>query len=379
MSRVGIGGVGLTRFTKHPQRDVKSLVEEAVDAALRDAHLELRDMGAIFCGSAYTERNGNGQNSLRDLPTRGIPIVNLENACASGSSAVHEAYAWIRAGLCDAALAIGMDKTSWVSGMLPMPTGRWYFDLGLMTPNWYGLQASRYLAEHGVSERALAAVVVKARAVSCHNPFAHFRSPVTLDEVLGSAMVATPFTLHQCCPKTDGAGAVVMASEAFVKRHGLDAVWIAGTGMFSGEPEFSDAPRTDTTGAKAARQAYERAGVSPSELDLVELHDAFSIGEFLYAEEMGVCGRGEYAHYLGSGKAMPDGAATAVNPSGGLLARGHPLGATGLAQLAEIVWQLRGQAGGRQVPGARLGAALTMGAGEWERDTNVAMCFVLAR
>lgn len=379
MTRVGIGAVGMTRFTKHPGRDVKSLVEEAVDEALRDARLDLTDIGAIFCGSAYAERNGNGQNSLRDMPTRGMPIVNVENACASGSCAVYEAYAWVRAGLCESALAIGMDKTSWVTGMLPMPDGRWYFDLGLMTPSWYGLQATRYMAEHGATARDLAAVPVKARALSVSNPHAHFRSSVTIDEVLAAPVIATPFTLHQCCPKTDGAGAVLLASETFIRRHGLDSVWITGTGMYSGEPVFSDAPRAVSPAAKAARQAMERAGADPQDLDVAEVHDAFSIGEFIYAEALGLCAEGRYSEYLAEGKSLPEGGATAVNPSGGLLARGHPIGATGLAQLAEVVWQLQGRSGARQVPRARLGAVLTLGAIEWEREANVAVCFVLSR
>ncbi|HUL99342.1 MAG TPA: thiolase family protein [Mycobacterium sp.] len=379
MNRVGIAGVGLTRFTKQPDREAKSLVEEAVELALIDARVGWNDIGAIFCGSAYADRNGNGQVCLRDLPTRGLPIVNVENACASGSCAVHEAYAWVRAGLCDAALAVGMDKTSWVSGMLPMPGGRWYFDLGLMTPGWYGLQASRYMSLHGATEVDLARVVVKSRALACHNPIAHFRSPVTVDEVLHSAMVSTPFTLHQCCPKTDGAGAVLVASEEFIARHRLASVWIAGARMVSGQPVFSDAPAGESPAAVAARLALNQANVDATDLDVVEVHDAFSIGEFLYAEALGLCGTGEYAEYLRSGRAMPNGGGVAVNPSGGLLSRGHPIGATGVAQIAEVVWQLRGLAHGRQIDSACVGATLTMGAIEWERDANVAVCFVLER
>lgn len=376
MYEAGVLGVGLTRFTKHRDRDVKSLVEEAVAAALADADVKLADVGVIFAGSAYATRNGNGQTCLRDLPTNGTPIVNIENACASGSSALFEAYAWIKAGLCDVALAIGMDMTSWVDGKLPMPGGVWYADLGLLTPNWYGLQASRYLAQHGLSAEVLADVAVKSRAVAVHNPYAHFQKSVTREEVLASPMIATPFTLHQCCPKTDAAGVVVLVSADYARRRGSAVVPMRAAAMASGQPAFSNVLDEPSAAATVAARAFGAAGIGPNDLDVLELHDAFTIGECLYSEAAGLCAPGGYPDYLRAGLSMPNGGGVAVNPSGGLLSRGHPIGATGMAQVAEVVWQLRGTAGGRQVENARWGATLTMGAVEWEREANIAACFV---
>lgn len=378
MNDVGIIGLGLTRFTKH-QTTLKSLVEDAVKRSLQDSGHDLRQMGAVFTGSAYAHVNGNGQNNLRDMPTGGIPIINIENACASGSCAVFEAYAWILAGLADVILAIGMDKTSWVSsGPLPMPEGRWYFDLGLMTPNWYGLQASHYMNKYDVTAEDLGRVAVKSRKLGSYNPNAHFHEQVTLEEVMASRSVATPFTLHQCCPKTDGAGAVILASKEYISKHSIDNVtWIRGTKMLSGLPAFSNDDKESSTVRKLSSSLFEETAVEPKDLDVLEVHDAFSIGEFIYSEAVGICNAGDYKNYLKQGLSMPNGGGVAVNPSGGLLCRGHPIGATGIAQIAELIWQFRGDAGQRQVNNARLGATLTMGAIEWERDTNIAVTFLL--
>lgn len=376
MSNVGIVGVGLTQFTKHIGTNVKDLVELAVERALQDSGLEFKDIGAAFVGSAYSMQNGNGQTVLRDFPTNGIPISNVENACASGSCAIMEAYAWIKAGLCDVAIAVGMESTSWVDGVLPMPQGRWYMDAGQMIPHWYGLQASRYLSKYDLQPEALGEVVVKSRSLAVHNPYAHLQSEVSLEKVMSSRMIATPFTLHQCCPKTDAAGVAILASDAFIKRNGLDSVWIKGARMESGQPVYTDTKQVSTA-TRVADHLLSQCGIDAHALDVLELHDAFSIGEFIYAEAVGVCEAGGYFEYLRSGKSMPNGGGVAINTSGGLLSRGHPIGATGLGQLAEIVWQLRGQANGRQVEGARIGATMTMGAVEWERDANVAIMFVL--
>jgi acetyl-CoA acetyltransferase len=376
MREVGVVGVGLTRFTRHPG-ELKPLVESAVLESLRDAGLDLSDVQAIFSGSVYTPVNGNAQTNLRDLPTRGVPIVNVENACASGSSAVQMACAWLQAGICDVALAIGMDKTSWIDGPLPMPSGRWYFDLGLMTPNWYGLQASAYMARHGATPEDMGRVAVKSRSLAVHNPRAHFSAAVTLEEVMASRPIATPFTLHQCCPKTDGAGALLLASRRYIEQHGLRATWVRSSRLMSGKPAFSNDAGVPDTAARLAQETLRAAQIGPRDLQLIEVHDAFTIGEFIYSEAIGICEPGGYAAYLKQGRAVPGGNGVAVNPSGGLLSRGHPMGATGIAQIAEIVWQLRGQAGARQVEGARFGMTLTMGAFEWERDVNVAAGFVL--
>jgi acetyl-CoA acetyltransferase len=199
---------------------------------------------------------------------------------------------------------------------------------------------------------------------------------VTLEEVLASPVIADPLTLMQCCPKTDGSAAAVLVSEKAMKRLGGRPVRIRATALGSGVPVFTDKPVTPTP-KRVALKALEQAGVEPKDLDVVEVHDAFTIGEILYTEALGLCPPGEGGKYAASGKSLPNSGFTAVNTSGGLLSRGHPLGASGLAQIGEIVTQLRGAAGPRQVEGARLGAVHTMGANEFELDANVCSVFVL--
>jgi acetyl-CoA acetyltransferase len=253
------------------------------------------------------------------------------------------------------------------------------FDTGLTLPAWYALKASRHMSDHGLTREELAAVVVKSRRHASMNTLAHFRMPTTVEEVLASPVIADPLTLFQCCPKVDGASAAVVCSTDYARARGLDAVLIRGAALVSGTPVFTDAPPSGDAAHRASRLAYERSGVGPEDLDVVECHDAFSIGEILYTEALGLCARGEGGRLVASGATSLGGRGPAVNPSGGLLSRGHPLGASGIGQVAELVWHLRGEAGERQVPGARMAAAHTMGGSEFELDANACAVLVLER
>ena len=375
MSDVAILGVGMTRFAKQAQRGYESLVAEAVHQAFEHANVRASEIQASFCGAAAAPP-GIGQRVLKNIGLTGRPIVNVENACASGSTAIVEACAWLRAGLCDVALAVGVEILSEIRGPLPTQDA-WFFDTGLNLPGWYALQASRHMQQFGLTREQLAAVAVKNRRLAATNPRAYFQSPVTFEEVLGSRMIADPLTLLQCCPKADGAAAVILCTAGYAARCKSRPVWIRGMSLTSGMAVFTDGPRPVSAARRAALAAYEQAGVGPQDLDLVECHDAFTIGEILYTEELGLCDRGQGGELVLSGATSPGGGAAVVNVSGGLLAKGHPLGATGIAQIAELVWQLRGEAGPRQQPEARLAAALTMGAGEFELDANACTMLVL--
>ncbi len=379
MHDVAIAGIGMTRFTKQAEKGYGGLVVEAVTAALADAKLRSTDMQAVFVGSVGGG-DAIGQKSLKTMAFAGAPVLNLTNACASGSMGIHEAWAWVKAGIVDCALAVGVEILSAApKGPLRLPKGNWIFDAGLNLPAWYAMRARKHMTDHGLTVRQLASVAVKSRRLAVHNPRAHFREEVSLEQVLGAPVIADPLTLHQCCPKTDGAAAAIVCSADFARARGLHPVWIRSAALGSGSAVFTDTPAPVGTARRVATQALEAAGLDPGDLDVVEVHDAFTIGEILYTEALGVCPPGEGGRYVESGKTLPDGGGTAVNPSGGLLSRGHPLGGTGVAQLAEVVWQLRGECGPRQVSEPRLGAVHTMGASDFELDGNICAVFVLEK
>lgn len=371
-----IAGAGMTRFTKQAERGYAGLSHEAILAALANADMMPADIGAVFCG-CLGGRSGIGQSCVKDLGFAATPVINIENACASSSTALREAMAWIAAGYCDTALVFGVEILTVASGPLPLPRSNWMFDTGLNLPAWYALQATRYLEDHKARVEDLAAVSVKSRLLAQYNPRAHFQEPTTVEDVLASPMIAEPLTRNQCCPRTDGAAAVVVVSDEVARRRGLSGVKIRSSALSGGVPVFNDGTDHLPTALRVAREALERAGIAPDEIDVAEVHDAFTIGEVIYTEALGVFPEGEGAARIAAGETLPNQGRTAINPSGGLLSRGHPLGASGLAMICEIVWQLRGMSGRRQVDGARIGATHTMGATEFEWDTNVCAVFVL--
>lgn len=238
------------------------------------------------------------------------------------------------------------------------------------------MKARHYIDEYGLLSEQLAAVTVKSRANAQHNPLAHFGTPTTIDEVLASPMIADPLTRLQCCPNVDGAAAVFLGSDAVATRYGPAPLRVLASSMVSGRRRDHKDCHWDAT-LRAAQSAYEQAGMGPLDIDVVEVHDAFTIGEIAHYEDLGLCGRGEGGAYAASGRASIGGGGTPVNPGGGLLSRGHPLAASGLAQIYELTQQLRGRAGANQVEGARTALAHIMGGNVSELDSNACLIHIL--
>ncbi|WP_113703707.1 thiolase family protein [Nonomuraea lactucae] len=356
-------GVGLHRYQRPTDTAFVELGLAAVRRALGDAGLEWPAVEV-----AYTAATRLGmavsRPMLRHLGATGIPMTQVENASASGSSAFRMACRDVAAGFADVALAVGVDKAGravraeQLTG-LPVP------DAGLVIPPvHYGLLAEEYLRTRGAGPEDLARVAVKNHGNAARNPFAHRQKARTLEEVLADRPIAGMLTRLQCCPVGEGAAAALVVSGDAVERHGLDAgraVRVLSSVQRSEElygAKSFDAELTRTT----TEQAVAEAGVSAADLDVVELHDAFTIEELQYVEAMGLCGEGEGPARLADGE-FGIGGRVAVSPSGGLLAMGHPVGPTGIGQIAEITLQLRGEAEARQQPGARLGLAHLVGVG----------------
>lgn len=392
-----IAGVGMTRFAKFIDRSVRSLTEEAVEAALADAAIPAADVGMVFFANAVSgiltgQEMIRGQVALRHTGLLGIPIVNVENACASASTALHLACMAVASGTVEVALAVGAEKlthtdkarsfaaigtaidleqlanaTAARGGAAPSasvngnssappgsegepPTRSPFMDI-------YAGAARAYLKRTGGSVEDFALVAVKNHRHGSLNPKAQYRTAVTIDEVLASREIASPLTLMMCAPIGDGAAAVVVCSEDRARRAGAALIRVAASVLVSGRDRGPD--ETDAV-VLAATSAYERAGLGPDDLDVVELHDAAAPAELIVYEELGLCAAGDGPALVRSG-ATQIGGRVAVNTSGGLLARGHPIGATGCGQIVELVDQLRGRCGDRQVHGARIALAENAG------------------
>jgi benzoylsuccinyl-CoA thiolase BbsB subunit len=375
---VSIIAAGMAKFGRFPDRPLTDIGVEAVRAALADAE----DFDPALIQAAYvgTQWGGSmiGQRILLQTGLLGIPIVNVENACSSGASGLREAFIAVRAGMYDAVLALGCDKLSHTGGTLTRHPDDYDGSLGLSPPALYALRLRRYLHDYNVSVADVAGVCVKNRRHALHNEHALFRKELTLDEVLNSRPVADPLTLLQCCARSDGAAAVVVASDRIAAKFGKRAIRIRCSELASGRyrPGFRDMTTPEIT-LRTAKQAYEAAGVGPDDIDLAEVHDAFSIAEILYYESLGFCGQGEGTQFLARGDASIGGRIP-VNPSGGLMAKGHPPGATGLAQIVEAVTQLRGEAGPRQVENARIALTHCTGGGVSGLDHGACTIHILA-
>ena len=363
MRDVFVIGTGQSDFGKTPERSAAQMGRQAAVEAIRDAGLRPRDLQTVFSSRVF-DAMVTSQTIMKDLGVARIEMVNVDNACAGGSTAVRSLYKDIAAGFVDVGIAIGVESmtTSPVAGRL-IPPDKDDLDgqLGLTMPVLFGLQARRLMETHGARREDFARVSVKAHDFGALNPRAQYRKRFTIDEVLGSRMIADPITLLQCCPNTDGAAAVVMASPEIAKKYADTPVRIAGSSLVSGDYDFR---RSDITtmelGERAAKTAYEHAGVTPEDVDVVELHDAFASEEIIHYEDLGLCPRGEGVGLLRSG-ATSLGGRIPVNPSGGLLSLGHPLAASGVRVIADITNQLRGRAGDSQVPGAKVGLAQMLG------------------
>jgi acetyl-CoA acyltransferase len=378
-------GVGMTRFVKPGTGgQYWELAREAGRAALADAgirydQVEQAPVGYCLQGSTA------GQRAVYELGLTGVPVYNVNNNCATGATALMLARQFVAGGVSDCVLALGFEKMSkgalgagaGADDFAASPVARHYtvmaarhgFAATPPTAQIFGNAAREHMARYGTTAEQLAAVGAKNHRHSEHNPNAQFRDVHTVAEVLASRTVHDPLTKLQCSPTSDGSAAAVVVSEGFVRHHGLwdKAVEICGQAMATDtEESFASGSCIDVVGQPvsraAARQAYQESGLGIEDVDVVELHDCFSINELLSYEALGMCAPGE------SGKLVADGATTyggrwVVNPSGGLISKGHPLGATGIAQCAELVWQLRGEAGARQVPDARVGLAHNIGLG----------------
>ncbi|MBB3178140.1 thiolase family protein [Variovorax sp. Sphag1AA] len=365
MQDIYITGGAMTAFGRHTGVLAPELAQQAILGAMDDAGVSPRDIQAIYCANVL---GGMilGQLIVRDLGFNGVPVYNVENACASGATGVHLARHALLAQQYETVLVFGVEQlTALGGGTIPMQRNDHKTDLyakaGMVLPAVYAMRGTRFLHERDASRADLAAIAVKNRHNGSLNEYAQQRTTTTVEEVLASRMIADPLTLLQCCPsQVDGAAAVVVSTRRPAQSR---PVRVLSSAVVSGlrEEARDDILDAEIT-ARAARQAYEEAGVGPQDVDVVELHDAFTIAELLYYEALGLAPHGEAVSLLKSG-ATQLGGRVPVNPSGGLLAKGHPLGATGVAQMVEVMWHLQGRAGARQVAGASIGLTQCTGGG----------------
>lgn len=350
---VFIAGVGETVFGLH-REDYDELGRQAALQAMRSSNIDRPDViQSAYVGNA-TNGIVTGQTVFKELGMCGrLPIVNVESACSAGAMAVYCAVKDVTTGMSDISIAVGCENHS-----LHRETGAAFAphksDIegrhGVVMTAKYAVRAKRWMYESGGTPEDLAMITVKNRRHAKNNPHAWFKGDITVEEVLKSRMIADPFTLHQCCAISDGAGAVVVCSKEMIKKLGIDKpVKIAGSTLCSGP--YHNRPR-DITGddiiEMTCEQLYEESGIGPKEVQILELHDAFTIAEILYYEVMQLCGKGESLKFLRDGQATYGGQCV-VSPRGGMLAYGHPIGASGAAQIAASVKQLRGQCQGYQV------------------------------
>lgn len=364
MRDVYIVGAGMTPFGKFPNRPQWDLGKEAVVAAVKDAKVDHRDIQAGFVGNVL----GGvlpGPKVFKELGMTGMQIVSVENACSSGATAINLARLAVGCGQYDMVIAVGTENLTGgrESGATMAPDDDIEGLQGVVMPGIYAIRANRYMEQFGATPEDLALVAVKNHKHASLNPYAQFRNIVTVEEVLASRAIADPFTLLQCCPVADGAAAVVICSEDKMRQLGAKGVKISASILISGKfkNETSDMTLPEIS-VKGCNMAYEMAGLGPEDINLIECHDAFTIAEILYYETLGFCKRGDGVRFLRSG-AADLGGKHVFSPRGGLLCMGHPLGATGVAQAVEAVWHLRGQAGDRQVQGAKVALTHVTGGG----------------
>ncbi|TDC54259.1 lipid-transfer protein [Actinomadura sp. KC345] len=380
--RARVAGVGLVPFsTPRKSKTYDEMGESAVRLALADAGVEYSLVQQAYAGYVYGDST-SGQNVLYRTGMTGIPVVNVNNNCSTGSSALWLARQAVESGTADCVLALGFEQMQ--RGALdakwddrPTPFERFEAvaesvqgDTGdvPMAAKLFGGAGAAYAQRHGTAPEVFARISVKARKHAAGNPNAVFRDPVTVEEVLGSPHIFGPLTRLQCCPPTCGAAAAVVCSPDFARAHGLDAsVEIAAQAMTTDRPgSFDQRDMTKLVGydmtVSAAQAVYEAAGIGPEDIPVVELHDCFTTNELLSYEALGLTPEGTAEKFVLDGD-NTYGGRVVTNPSGGLLSKGHPLGATGLAQCAELTWQLRGEAGARQVDGAKVALQHNLGLG----------------
>ncbi len=391
MENVYVVGVGMTPFGRLAQLSIKDMTRQAVEAAAADAGVAKEALQAAYFGNASQghmegQQMIRGQVALRSMGIGGIPVTNVENACASGSTAFYLAVNFIRSGEGDVALAVGAEKMYSTDRDLMFSVFDSAWDVheaeairerllrlgegvevppGSTSPKPYSVFMDVYAAfsrfhmkRFGTTQRQLAAVSAKNHRHSQHNPLSQYRNPYTIEEVLAAPPITYPLTLPMCSPISDGAAAAVLCSESGLRRLGLDrsrAIRVLASVLHTGSDRDPSEIEKHCT-ALAARRAYEKAGVGPGDISVAEVHDATAMGEIIQVENLGFCAFGEGGPMAERGE-TEIGGRIPVNPSGGLESKGHPVGATGIGQVHELVTQLRGQAGARQVEGARIALA----------------------
>ncbi len=366
---VAVLGVGLHPFGRFPEKDLPQLAREAVAASLQDAGIGWQTVQIAYFGHVYYQGMSLGEATLRELGLTGIPIINVENACSSGSTAFWQAYWGIATGLYDVALAFGAEKVPRGPVTVTAEDSPERFLGADHMMAGYALRTRRYMEEFGAPIEAVAQVSVKAHDNAALNPYAQYNKTFTLADVLESRPIADPLTLYQCCPTSEGAAAAVLCARDAIDSLAADhrrAVTVGaaalGTGTYSSRG--ADHPALNPyKGEDAAAQAYEMAGLGPEDVDILQVHDAATIGELQQLEALGVVPLGEAWVATREGRTGLAGDIP-TNTDGGLLAMGHPFGASGVRMIHEIVTQLRGEAGARQVSDPRVGLAHCSGAGE---------------
>lgn len=389
--RVFVVGVGMSKFHKPKKKSSEGphfpeLAKIAVTRAINDAciHPSLIEQAAV--GNMFA--NGAGQRSLYPMGIMGIPIYNVHNACATGSNALFLARQFIQGGINECCLALGVEKMKpgalGAGGMtggptsldlhIPVMLSKFKYKAAPAMPQFFGNAGREHMKLYGTTADQMAMVGEKNHRHSKNNPYAQFRTVYTLDQIKKSRMIYEPLTKLQCSPTSDGAAAAIVCSEEFVIKHGLQgqAIEIIGQSMRTDPSPSFDAKNIhgrsviDMVGypmaAKCAEEVYKQSGVGPDQVQVVELHDCFSANELITYEALGLCGKGEGGKLIESGNCTYGGKYV-VNPSGGLISKGHPLGATGLAQCSELCWQLRNECGPRQVKGAKVGLQHNLGLG----------------
>ncbi|MCC6416971.1 MAG: thiolase family protein [Gemmataceae bacterium] len=386
MREVAVIGASMIKFGRYPDREVAQLAAQAGLDALKDAGVDMKSIQALYSGNLY-QTSGSGQRILQQMGQTGIPVVNVANACATGSTAFREAYFAIASGAYDIVMAVGSEQMG-KQGLLGSrgdPATSLEGRVGsYMMPAVFGMAGMEHARAYGTTQEHFALVSVKNHYHSTMNPLAQYQKESPLDEVLAGRVIAYPNTLLMCCPTGDGAAAAILCSMDKARQYTTQPIKVAAS-VLTSDP-FADRdltlPDINTLTRNAAKIAYETAGVGPQDLSQVELHDCFATAELLHYENLGLCEDGEAAKHVASGapwlgnkiptkyqedvaplqdKTYKPKTTAVVNASGGLLSKGHPLGATGVANIAEVVFHLRGQAGARQVEGSKVGMAHVIG------------------
>jgi len=368
MSDVYILGVDMIKFGRFPDRTVPSLGAEAALLALDDAGLTIQDMEALYCGNLGQSSGMVGQRILQEIGQTGMPVVNCANACATGATAFREAWTSIKAGLYDVVLAVGVEQMG--KGLLGgTGAGKGIPKEGLLgsgtMPAVFAEAGMEHARKYGTTFEQFAKISVKNHHHSTMDPKAMYQIETPLEEVMNAEMISYPNSKLMCSVNVDGSAAAVLVSEKKAKELGMERVVKVKASILSSDPyQERDLvmPDVNTCTRKAAKEAYEMAGVGPEDIDLVELHDCFATAEMLHYENLGLCKDGEAGRMIDEGE-VALGGRVPVNVSGGLLSKGHPLGATGIANIYEVSTHLRGEAGERQVEGAKLGLTHVIGLG----------------